>query len=247
MNNNHRNKEQEMFFDGISGQYNQKSSAHLESQEFFRIKTSQYIKGTVLDIGNGGIISFDFEKAEKVTVADIAMKMLKNLKRVYKGQYYPVNKDDIECKKADVRKMPFGNNCFDVVVMLTTAHHLSESSLEKTVQNINKAFSEIHRVLKPKGVFLMVEVHPCSPLKLVQDLFFELAYGIFILFGKPLPYFMSRSQAKEYLKKAGLILKKEIIVPSGKRVYMPLFPFFSPPGWLWNRLLSSVLFISVKN
>jgi len=68
-----------------------------------------------------------------------------------------------------------------------------------------------------------------------------------MLIDKPLPYFMSKKETREYLAKIGLSLEKEIVIPTGKRAYVPLFPFLSPPGWLWDKLLSSVLFLTSIN
>lgn len=240
------NREQEKFFNQIAKQYDEKSGAYLESQEFFRKQSSPYIKGIVLDIGNGGMIAFDLEKAKRVILADIAVDMFKHLKRVHNGEYKQVETDTITCIKSDVRKMPFGNNYFDVVVMVTTAHHLSEGSLKNTRENIHQAFFEIHRVLKDKGTFLLLEVHPFILFKVMQDIFFELAYRMFMLIDKPLPYFMSKKETRNYLKTMGFHIQKEVIIPTGKKAYVPLFPFLSPPGWLWDKLLSSVLFISKK-
>jgi len=53
--------------------------------------------------------------------------------------------EGLSFSQANALNLPFQNNSFDVVINVESSHRYS---------NVNKFFSEVHRVLKPKGYFL---------------------------------------------------------------------------------------------
>lgn len=55
---------------------------------------------------------------------------------------------------ADIKDLPFEDNSFDVVFMITTLMYLTNEVDQK------KAIKEIFRVLKPKGKFIFIERNP---------------------------------------------------------------------------------------
>ena len=57
-----------------------------------------------------------------------------------------------EARTGDMRQMPFGNADFDAVVSSYAIDHLSQ-------EGTTKAISEVHRVLKPGGEFLLLIVN----------------------------------------------------------------------------------------
>lgn len=65
---------------------------------------------------------------------------------------------EFEFIKAFAENIPLDNNCFDTVVITYTIC---------TIPNLNKAFTEIRRVLKPTGKLLFCE-HGKAPDKVVQ-------------------------------------------------------------------------------
>lgn len=245
LNNDNQVLHTKKFFDNIEHEYGDKAALFLPSLERFRRESSRYISGDVLDIGNGGVVSFDLEKAKTVVLADLSKAMFKHLQRVLDGKFLPLKKRGLKCIEADVRRLPFKEQ-FDTVLMLTTAHHLSEESLEQTKKNIGQAFNEVGRVLKPGGTLLVLECQLCPPFKWLQDWAFEFLYQLLIAFNKPLPYFMSESEIATYITAAGLKLKKTTYIPSGKMIYLPLFPYFTFPGKWWDYLSTSHLFIAKK-
>lgn len=56
--------------------------------------------------------------------------------------------------KGDIIKLPFESNFFDVVFMVTTLMYLTEAADQK------KAISELFRVLRPGGRFVIIERNP---------------------------------------------------------------------------------------
>ena len=57
--------------------------------------------------------------------------------------------DRVEFKKADVRDIPYPDNCFDIVVASFVLHMI--------YKNREVAFKEMIRVLKPGGKFAIIE------------------------------------------------------------------------------------------
>jgi ubiquinone/menaquinone biosynthesis C-methylase UbiE len=58
---------------------------------------------------------------------------------------------NIEWKQAMAFALPFPDNSFDKVVTSLMVHHL-------TLENKLQAFKEVHRVLKPGGIFLLLDL-----------------------------------------------------------------------------------------
>jgi ubiquinone/menaquinone biosynthesis C-methylase UbiE len=92
---------------------------------------------SVLDIGCGAGNSTNIisEKGANVIGIDFSKKMI--------GQANS-NFPNITFKQSDAENIPLENNSIDVIIANFVVHHLAEP---------NKVFSEIYRVLKPKGKF----------------------------------------------------------------------------------------------
>jgi arsenite methyltransferase len=74
----------------------------------------------------------------------------------------------VEIQDADARKLPFGDNSFDVVLSSFTIHNISGSSERET------AIREIARVLKPGGRLVIADIgHTRAYQKVLQGLGWE--------------------------------------------------------------------------
>jgi len=239
-------KHQRRYFDKLAISYHKLLGKNLGSAVRLKRVTKEYIFGDVLDIGSGGIISYDLSQTKKLTLADIAPETLKQPLKLEGRKFIPVIKQNIVTAEANVLELPFDKNSFDTVMMITTAHHLSEESLTQTKTNIQKSFDQINKVLKNDGVFIIHEcfLHPI--LKLAQEVLFECTFAILEKIGKPLPYFISEKQLKNYLKGSGFRIIKKCDIRSDKRVFISLFSLLSPPGWLWDILQPSKVYICKK-
>ena len=58
---------------------------------------------------------------------------------------------------ADVRCLPFVDGVFDLVVSNSTLDHF------ETSREIERAVAEIHRVLAPRGLFILTLDNPANP------------------------------------------------------------------------------------
>jgi demethylmenaquinone methyltransferase/2-methoxy-6-polyprenyl-1,4-benzoquinol methylase len=108
---------------------------------------------SLLDIAGGtGDISFKFmkkaqkfNKKPKIIISDINQEMLDVGKKraIDKGFF-----ENIDFIKADAQNLPFEDNSFDACTI---------SFGLRNVTNIDKALSEMYRILKPNGIFLCLE------------------------------------------------------------------------------------------
>ena len=104
----------------------------------------------VLDIGNGGIINYDYTGLEELVCADISIS--KKTEEVY-GNF--TNISFIESNIMDMNNV--SDESFDVVIVQKVIHHLAEKNYKTTRNNCIKAMKECIRVLKPGGRLIVCE------------------------------------------------------------------------------------------
>ena len=75
----------------------------------------------------------------------------------------------IEFQEADARRMPFGNDSFDVVLASLSLHHAGGK------RGIQQVVREMNRVLKPGGVILLYDLFPATAIasRLLRELGME--------------------------------------------------------------------------
>lgn len=137
---------QEKVWDKIAESWNSfRQSKFTDTKEFFEsFCTSR--KGRVLDIGCGNarnLLPF-YESGFDCYGVDFSSEMLKIAK-----QFCMKKKLKCTLKKADMRKLPFRNDFFDVCIMAQSLHNLEK--------NPEKALEEMNRVMK-KGSIGFVSV-----------------------------------------------------------------------------------------
>ena len=120
-----------------------------------REKIIPLASGNVLEIGIGSGLNLPFYTSEvkKLTAIDPSKELWK--RTLVNTQQLPFNFQFIE---ASAESIPENDNSFDCVVITYTLC---------TIPNLNKAFSEIKRVLKPTGKLLFCE-HGRAPDDVVQ-------------------------------------------------------------------------------
>lgn len=100
-------------------------------------------KGVVLDAGCGTGRHFALlsRKSDKVIGIDSSKKMIE----VAEKKIIDLNLENVQATAADFTSLPFKNESFDYVFYLASIHHLPKSEQQK-------AFNEMHRVLKKDGL-----------------------------------------------------------------------------------------------
>lgn len=104
----------------------------------------------ILDLccGSGQATQYLVQYSQNVTGLDVSPVSLARAKRnVPQAQYI----------EALAEAMPFGDNCFDLVHTSVAMHEMKTAQLQQIVK-------EVYRVLKPGGVFAIVDFHKPSNL-----------------------------------------------------------------------------------
>lgn len=107
----------------------------------------------VLDVGCGlGYAPVQYAMRNKVAVSgiDYSEKMIEGAQRLL-DDTKPKLQGSVSFQHASVVELPYESNCFDVVTSSRCLMALLDWELQK------KALVEIHRVLKPGGLYVMME------------------------------------------------------------------------------------------
>lgn len=180
---------------------------------------NRHLKGIVLDIGSGGVINYNTEKAKKVVLADITTS---NKERA-KGNILFVN--------ADIRLLGIKEESADILIMQHLLHHLADNTLKKSLKNLRDAITESRRVLKKSGKIIIVEGMVPWSLDLLQRFLFPINKKIYkwcFHFPMVLQY-SERTIAKE-LESVGLRIEKKETIPDGD--ILPIFGMDLPRRWI---------------
>jgi len=97
--------------------------------------------GKVLEIGAGTGVNFEYYNMDGISDITVVDKQISNAVRKKAS-------DKMQLVEADASKLPFEDNTFDTVV---------ETLLLCSIDELDKPLSEIHRVLKPDGVFIHID------------------------------------------------------------------------------------------
>ncbi|WP_193195934.1 class I SAM-dependent methyltransferase [Nostoc sp. MG11] len=105
----------------------------------------------ILDLccGSGQATQFLVKYSENVTGLDASPKSLQRARR---------NAPEADYVEAFAEEMPFADHLFDVVHTSTALHEMQPEQLRKIIK-------EVYRVLKPGGIFVLVDFHaPTNPV-----------------------------------------------------------------------------------
>lgn len=214
-----KKKEQvESMFDNISSNYdglNRVISFGIDQS--WRRKVIKLISDSkaqnVVDIATGTgdlAIALAKENVEHVVGIDISNGMLDVGRKKIKSQNLSENIDMVQ---ADSEDLPYPDNTFDAATVAFGVRNF---------ENLDKGLSEIYRVLKPDGLFVILETSNPTKFPFKQGYFFYSKY-ILPLIGK---LFSKDKDAYRYLSESASV-----------------FPF----GEAFNNILKKNGFINVKD
>lgn len=217
--NLNKKKQVEQMFDTISGNYDDLNRViSLGTDVGWRKKVLKMVNSkkpeSILDIATGtgdlAIIFAKNTKATKIVGLDISEGMLAVAKKKIKNTSLDKK---IEFIKADSENLPFNDNSFDAITV---------SFGIRNFEHLDKGLSEIYRVLKPTGLFVVLETSVPSKFPFKQG--YHLYCNYFLpTVGK---LFSKDKAAYSYLSKSASV-----------------FPF----GKELNNILEKIGFINVVN
>jgi SAM-dependent methyltransferase len=116
-------------------------------RRFFRRRGLTTSDGHYLDVGCGkgellGLLQSDFEQAAGCDVSEVMMQQIAGIETRL---------------QSDSSQIPFGDAQFDLVTAVCVYHHVSPASRAPLTR-------EIARVLRPGGVFCIIEHNPYNPV-----------------------------------------------------------------------------------
>tara|TARA_R110002072_G_scaffold175538_1_gene331360 strand:- start:18419 stop:19147 length:729 start_codon:yes stop_codon:yes gene_type:complete len=213
-----KKKQVEQMFDTISGNYdglNRVISLGIDKKWRKRVVKQVVAKNpkSVLDIATGtGDLAISFAKFDipKIVGFDLSEGMLSIARKKVATQKIA---DKIEFLQGDSEEMPFENNSFDAITVAFGVRNF---------ENLEKGLSEILRVLKPGGLFVVLETSVPTKFPFKQGYFFY-SKSILPLVGK---LFSKDKVAYNYLSESASV-----------------FPY----GENFNNILRKIGFKEVKN
>ncbi|MBN3891301.1 MAG: class I SAM-dependent methyltransferase [Nostoc sp. JL31] len=150
----------------------------------------------VLDLccGSGQTTEFLVKTSQNVTGLDASPKSLQRAR---------LNVPQASYIEAFAEEMPFADNLFDVV-------HTSVALHEMQPQQLRKIINEVYRVLKPGGVFTLVDFHaPTNPI-------FWPGISVFLLlFETETAWELLKTDLAELLAKTGFEVIKSTLYAGG--------------------------------
>ncbi|MDZ7992511.1 MAG: class I SAM-dependent methyltransferase [Nostoc sp. EfeVER01] len=150
----------------------------------------------VLDLccGSGQTTEFLVKTSQNVTGLDASPKSLQRAR---------LNVPEASYIEAFAEEMPFADNLFDVV-------HISVALHEMQPQQLRKIINEVYRVLKPGGVFTLVDFHaPTNPI-------FWPGISVFLLlFETETAWELLKTDLAELLAKTGFEVSKSTLYAGG--------------------------------
>ncbi|MEH1916747.1 class I SAM-dependent methyltransferase [Nostoc sp.] len=150
----------------------------------------------VLDLccGSGQTTEFLVKTSQNVTGLDASPKSLQRAR---------LNVPQASYIEAFAEEMPFADNLFDVV-------HTSVALHEMQPQQLRKIINEVYRVLKPGGVFTLVDFHaPTNPI-------FWPGISVFLLlFETETAWELLKTDLAELLAKTGFAVIKSTLYAGG--------------------------------
>ncbi|MDZ8257927.1 class I SAM-dependent methyltransferase [Nostoc sp. ChiQUE01b] len=150
----------------------------------------------VLDLccGSGQTTEFLVKNSQNVTGLDASPKSLQRAR---------LNVPEASYIEAFAEKMPFADNLFDVV-------HTSVALHEMQPQQLRKIINEVYRVLKPGGVFTLVDFHaPTNPI-------FWPGISVFLLlFETETAWKLLKTDLAELLTETGFEVSKSTLYAGG--------------------------------
>jgi ubiquinone/menaquinone biosynthesis C-methylase UbiE len=189
----------------------------------------------VLDIGNGGVINYEFDIIEKLTCADLYISN----RALQKYSNYK----NIEFIEADIMKLDKLNQKYDVVIVQAVLHHLAGKTKQESIYNVNKAIDGCLSVLSDGGSLVILESTVSHWFEKIETILYGLMQLFFRICNFGAVYQFSQKSLKALVTEKCKTYAIQNIEPIKLDKYV----------WIMNHKIPSILtpcgftFIHIKN
>jgi ubiquinone/menaquinone biosynthesis C-methylase UbiE len=166
-------------------------------------------KKSLLDIGNGGVFTYDVQKPKKILAADVCFHDTSMLKQYPHVQYI---KDDATVLEH------IADQSVDCVLFELILHHVVGTNAKQTRDNLRKCLRQAYRVLKPNGRLIIVEVCFSRPVEYIEALAYPLVQAGLGVWNKPMVNMFSTKTINESIKGEGFEDIYYQKIPFGKTI-----------------------------
>jgi ubiquinone/menaquinone biosynthesis C-methylase UbiE len=153
-----------------------------------------FLKGDILDMGNGGVFTYDITKANRIVAVDIAFRDISKYKTFPNVLY---KYDDARSLKS------IPSSSFDTVICQFMLHHITGKSSRDTLRNVRRVMKSAMRVLKPGGTFVIIEAAVPRVVEFFEKLLYQVNTVVFELLGKPMVYMFSHNHILRLIRESG--------------------------------------------
>lgn len=159
-----------------------------------RNRLNALITGILVDIGNGGVFTYDTEIPQRIIAVDPA----------FWGQENVMPSPNIEYMPTIASRMPsIADASVDTVLMQFILHHIVGKTLDDAEKEVAASLREVHRILRPGGRLIIVEMITSSFIEKCEELLYSITRFGFSLIGKPMVKFFSIRGLRRRLQTAG--------------------------------------------
>jgi len=195
------------------GKYPNEELIRFVGRNFFKyeINKRKNIKILELGVGQGANVWFLLREGFDVYGIDISPTAIEKMKNRLNNEGFVLNDFNCRFKVGDIRKIPFEDSYFDVVIDVATTWYVSYIDHKKV-------YNEIYRVLKNQGLFFTLHILKGSwgynKSKLIdKDTVIDVEEGP--LANQGVQYFAEYNDLIELLQNSGFkIVEKEILIRS---------------------------------
>lgn len=175
----------------------------LDTYTYCRMCIESQLKGckNLLDIGNGGFFNYDISKVEQAVILDLCIDPSKD----YGDNITPIQGDALNFNL---------DQKFDLIVLQMLIHHVTGSSTESALENIEKILLNCADHLAPGGRILVIESVVPEWFYFLEKIAFRILHR-FWRFEHPLTLQHPGKKLIRTAQRMGLVVEEYTLIPRG--------------------------------